>query len=313
MIPTICRRIGIAAISLLLTCSAYAQNRSAPASPPVLVSLTIEDPIIIGGNRTTATVEMSNVATGGGVYVDLVVDLPDKVGVPSSTLINGGSKNKTFGVITQTVLGDTVATLTASYDGVTLSKTLSLLPGGLTDMALDTPIYSGDTGSGQVWLSGEAAFDREVELLSFNPAVAAVPNSVKVLQGERYSDYFDIVAGAVVVDTVVIIRARLDVSIRHDHVTVRAANPGLTVIVLRNDGRAKAQAYVSVIYSDLSLEKRVTDNSGAAVFSSVVPGTALIVIRTGGRYKRTYGPFPVDIGGGPTEFVFHLPPLGGAD
>lgn len=299
MIRTTFSRASLAfALAAMVTVFAQAQN---------LVSVTLESDGVVGGVTVRGNVKLDAPAGAGGVIVQLTSSNSVKAAVPATVTVKEGTRNRAFNVLTQTCLINTDILISATLGGPTVTANLFLAPGGLTDMAVDQDLCSGEVGTGQVWLSAEPANDTSVSLRSSNPAVASVPDFVTVLTGSRFSEFFDITAGIVVVDSTATIRSRLGNALRYDTLTVHPDDPSLVITVLTSGGGARNNAEVVVTYSDLSTETITTGNDGLATFVNVIPGAATYTVDPPG-VTGPFGPFAITISGcEPTLVTFQEP------
>lgn len=299
MFMKIAGRVSTAVAVLAIgTVAARAQN---------LVSVTLDTDSVVGGSTVRGNAKLDAAAGVGGVAVDLVSDNTAKAAVPAQVLVKAGTRNKAFNVLTQTVLSTVNVTISASMGGPSVTDTLEIVPGGLTEIFIDLDLCSLETGAGTVKLSAAATFDTAVALRSSNPAVATVPATVSVLTGNQVSEIFDIDAGTVAVDTPVSIRARLGNAIRIDTVTVHVDSPSLTINVLKANLTPSSNVVVTVTYSDLSVEVVNTDGNGDAVFVNVIKGAATYTADPPG-VAGPFGPFNINISAcEPTTVQFITP------
>jgi hypothetical protein len=98
-----------------------------PAAPAALASLTLSPTTVVGGSNSTGTVTMTNAAPAGGLVVTLASNKPTKAIVPASVTVPAGASSATFNVATTTVNKRINASISASYNGVTKSATLTVL------------------------------------------------------------------------------------------------------------------------------------------------------------------------------------------
>ena len=114
---TVTDRNGGAATSAPMTITA-----SAP--PPAPTSLALALATVPGGSSTTATVRVSGSA---GVIVALTSSDPRVASVPASVVVAAGATSATFTVSTARVKKDTLVTLQARANGVTVGTTLNVV------------------------------------------------------------------------------------------------------------------------------------------------------------------------------------------
>ena len=92
---------------------------------PVLSTLTLNAPSVVGGNPVVGTVTLSVAAGVGGVLVTLAA--ADPATVPPTVLVPAGLTSASFNVATRPVGGTVAATVSATWAGVSRSANLSVL------------------------------------------------------------------------------------------------------------------------------------------------------------------------------------------
>lgn len=258
-----------------------------------VTEVTAVSTTLIGGQTTRCNVKLTAPAAG-----DQAVTLSSdtvKVVVPGSVTVLNGKRNAAFNARTQTVLSQSSGTITASHGANSQTVTLTLEVGGLTDGVVDPEVSSGGTGSGYVFLSGNAGVGGvTVDLTSKNAAVLAVDPTCTVPEGSTDSNTFTLTASVVAADTLVNIRAKYGNSIRVFPVNVRIENPQLTINVKTSGGSNRNNAVVTVTYSDASVEVANTGgaSTGNAVFLNEVPGPATYTVDPPGA-TGPFGPFAI--------------------
>jgi hypothetical protein len=146
---------------------------------PVLTSLTLKKPIVAGCKPVTGTVTLSAPAPAGGAVVTLGETLASG-SVPASVTIPAGATSKTFKVTTTARADSEAGTVSATYGGTTLTKSLTVRPMSVLSIPI-TPatLVGGGISSGVVKLECKAGPGPIlVEFGSTLPAVAStlVPN-----------------------------------------------------------------------------------------------------------------------------------------
>jgi hypothetical protein len=98
----------------------------APPPAPTLSSLTLNPTSVIGGvQSSTGTVTLSGPAAAGGAQV-MLSSSNGAAGIPSSVFVPAGATSATFAVSTSVVLVSTSVTISASYNSMTQTATLSV-------------------------------------------------------------------------------------------------------------------------------------------------------------------------------------------
>src|SRR5204863_9374472 len=104
--------------------------RTPPASTalivsPALASITLNPGNLTGGANSTGIVTLSAAAPAGGAVVALKSSNTNAATVLPSVTVPAGATTATFMVTTKTVTAGTIATITATYDGI--SKSIGLV------------------------------------------------------------------------------------------------------------------------------------------------------------------------------------------
>ncbi|HEY7388336.1 MAG TPA: SBBP repeat-containing protein, partial [Bryobacteraceae bacterium] len=155
------------------------------ASPgATLNSVAVNPGTVTGGAGSTGTVTLSTAAPAGGTVVMLATSNTNVATVPSSVTVAAGATAANFAVTTHSVTAGTVATITATYNGVAKTVGLAVNP-LLASITLNPVVLTGGAGSiGTVTLSSAApAGGALVALTSANTNAASVPASVTVTAG----------------------------------------------------------------------------------------------------------------------------------
>src|SRR5438067_956769 len=169
--------------------------RTTPASmalivSPALASMTLNPATLTGGANSTGTVTLSAAAPAGGAVVALTSNNLNAATVPASVTVAAGATTATFTVATKTVTAGTVATITATYNG--LAKPVGLVVNPLLgSLTLNPSVLIGGAGStGTVALTSAApAGGAVVTLTSGNTNAATVPAAVTVAAGTTTASF----------------------------------------------------------------------------------------------------------------------------
>lgn len=165
---------------------------AAPAAALALVSTSPTS--LVGGSPAAGTVTLTAAAPAGGAAVTLS-SAASAVTVPAAVTVAQGATTATFAVATSAVATATSATVSATYAGVTRATVITVNPATppppppplptLSSCTLSrTSVFAGASVTGTVKLSAAAPVGGAViTLASTAPAVAAVPESVKVAAG----------------------------------------------------------------------------------------------------------------------------------
>jgi hypothetical protein len=187
-----------------------------------LVSLTLNPSSVTGSKPSKATVALSNPAPAGGVVITLVSSDTSIATVPASTTIAEGQTSRTFSVATKAVTTTTTVEISATFDGVTKTASLTVFRPALKTLALSPATFPGGCGQsiGKVTLTGKAPAGGVAVALSDTNPVASVPTSVMVPDGTT-SATFVITAPAVTSNHTGAVTATLDGLSKSKTLTVR--------------------------------------------------------------------------------------------
>src|SRR5262245_16354736 len=167
------------------------QTITLPVTPTPLLpnasSLTLNPTSVTGGAQSsTGTVTLSGPAPAAGAQVTLSSSNA-AASVPASVTIPAGSVSKTFTINTNPVAASTVATIFASYDGVTPSASLTVTPPSITVSSLTlnpTSVTGGaQSSTGTVTLSAAAPSGGAQVALSSSSSAASPPATVTIPAG----------------------------------------------------------------------------------------------------------------------------------
>ncbi len=179
-------------------------------SAPTLISVSVAPAIVIGGQSATGTVNLTGAAPTEGALVSLSRESL-AVSVPASVTVPASATSITFPVTTNAVSVTTVSNISASYDGVAKSTTITVNPqpaAALSALSLNpTSVRGGVTSVGTITLTAPApAGGLLVNLSSSNPSKATVPPTATVPAGST-TKTFNITTASVSRKTVVTISA----------------------------------------------------------------------------------------------------------
>jgi hypothetical protein len=160
---------------------------------PILSGISVNPNAVVGPTSATGTVTLASPAGGGGAIVNLTSSNVLLAGVPASVTVPQGSTTASFTVTTLSVLTTSLATLSASYSGATVTTALTInpRPHPLASITLNpTTIQSGQKATGTVTLGGPAgAGGVVINLASSNTSAVSVPSTVTVAQGTTTASF----------------------------------------------------------------------------------------------------------------------------
>ncbi len=163
-------------------------------APITLSSLTLSVSSIVGSNKLTGTVTMTNVAPSGGILVNLKTTNASLAYPGLVVLVPAGSRTATFNVATFVTTANATATISAVHSATTKSVALSILKSTSANYVVvlglaSQQVAGGTPTTGTVTLNANAAKNTSVSLASSNTAAATVPSSVTVSKGSSQATF----------------------------------------------------------------------------------------------------------------------------
>jgi hypothetical protein len=158
-----------------------------PTGAAALSSVSASPNPVVGGNPSTGTVTLTSAAPAGGALVSLS-SASSAVTLPGSVSVSQGATSAMFGITTSVVTTQTLATLSATYSGLTKTMTFTVNPAAsaaLATLSLNpTSVTGGTPATGTVTLTAPAPSGGViVALSSTKPSLASVPASILVAAG----------------------------------------------------------------------------------------------------------------------------------
>lgn len=152
--------------------------------PPSIKSISLSPSSISGGAMAGAIVVLNGQAPAGGAVVSLSSDSP-AVLAPALATILAGDTTVSLGIPTNQVAANTLANITATWNGSSVQSQLTLVPQGQpASIALSPASVTGAGGSfATVTMAAPSANDQIFQVTSSNPAVVRLANSVLVPAG----------------------------------------------------------------------------------------------------------------------------------
>jgi hypothetical protein len=180
---------GQVTASTPVTITATLNSGSATAQvnvlPPSIKSYAANASSISGGAQTGSIVMLNGQAPAGGAIINLTSS-SSAAQVPASVTIPAGNSSANVTIQTSAVNANTVATITATWNGSTAQSQLTILPQAQpASIALNPASTSGQSGSfAVVTLASPSSTDQILQLNSSNPAVASLASQVLVPAGQ---------------------------------------------------------------------------------------------------------------------------------
>jgi hypothetical protein len=208
---------------------------------PALTDLAVNPTAVIGGTRSIGTVRVATPApdpSNGAVSVALASNNEAAVVVARNVTVGYGGTFAEFRIRTFAVARSTLVTLTATFNGVTRSATLTVNPSGppaplgLSTVSVNpTAVVGGNQSTGTVVLNSVAPGGGVSVALSTDNAVAGVPASVTIPAGQS-SASFAVSTTAVAASTTAKITATYNGTSRVTTLTVNPPPAPITVSAL---------------------------------------------------------------------------------
>ncbi|MFM7187615.1 MAG: beta strand repeat-containing protein, partial [Armatimonadota bacterium] len=170
------------------TCNGTTATGTIAVQAPKPSSVAYNPTLLTGGKSGVGTVTLNGKAPAGGYEVLLTAD-NGIFTIPASVTVAEGATSATFPVSALVVDTDTVVTTTASANGTTITKTITVAAPVLSTVTMATMLNGGASTVGKVTLTGIApAGGVTVALVSNNPAVS-VPATVTVPEGALSANF----------------------------------------------------------------------------------------------------------------------------
>ena len=159
-------------------------NGTLTVTPPLLTNLTIAASSIASGKTVNATITLNGTAPAGGIAVTMSSSDPAAAPLPPTVTVPAGAKTAVVAVNAGYVGTSTVATLSASFNGVTKSVNLTVTALTVTNLRLAaSSVVSGKTVNATVTLSGPAPSGGTAVILTSSDPSLTVPGTVTVPAG----------------------------------------------------------------------------------------------------------------------------------
>jgi hypothetical protein len=205
------------------------KTASVTVTAPGLIRLTLNPASVVGGDITTATVDISSPAPVGGMVVALSSNRSD-VTPPATVTVPAGQTSVNAQVITKAVATSQDVVVTATLNGAVVTYLINLRPYQLSTLAITPSSVSGGSSyTGRVTLQQAAPAGGIVVSLTSSDSAVSVPASVTIDAGKT-SVTFSGSTSAVTSTKVVTITATLNGNSVTD--TLRVQQPRIKSISL---------------------------------------------------------------------------------
>jgi hypothetical protein len=167
------------------TYNAVRQTATLTVNAVVLNSVAVSPTSVTGGTSSAGSVTINLGAPAAGTLVNLRSSNPAAAAVPGSVTVPANATTAAFSIATSPVASNTAVTISATYNGLTRSTTLTVTAPLLSSVSLNpTSVTGGTPSTGTVALTGPASGSGiVVSLSSGNTSRATVPTNVTVPMG----------------------------------------------------------------------------------------------------------------------------------
>jgi len=244
--------------------------------PPSLNSIVLTPSTISGGARSGAIVMLNGQAPAGGAVVDLSSDSASAI-PPALATIPAGSSSVSVAIPTNAVAANTLANISAGWNGASVQSQLMLTPQGQpASIALSPASVTGSTGTfATVTMAAASATDQTLQISSNNAAASLTAIVVLIPAGSTTGGFF-INTAPVSAQTLATISVSGGGVTRSATLTLNpAVAPTTTSLAVTAGGRGGER----VISNPAGLSV-ATGSTGSAQFA---PGTAVMLSISSGR------------------------------
>ena len=253
------------------------EPQAAPAAAS-LSAVSVSPTGVVGPASPTGTVTLTAAAPTGGAAVTLTSSNAGVASVPASVTVAAGATTATFGVTAAAVAASTGATLTATYNGVSRTTTLTVTPppppSSLSALAFSpVSVTGGASSTGTVTLTSAAPAGGSLVTFADDSGATTVPGSVTVAAGATTAT-FAVTTTTVTMATASTVTATLGGMTRTATLTVNPAAAGATLTVT-----ATGRAGESLLSSPAGINAAV-GTTGSASFAV---NTAITLSVSNGR------------------------------
>ncbi|HET9282797.1 MAG TPA: fibronectin type III domain-containing protein [Candidatus Angelobacter sp.] len=244
--------------------------------PPSIKSIQVNPGTISGGATAAAFITLNGLAPAGGAQVDLTSDSPAAL-APAVATVQAGNSTVVAQIPTNSVSANTLAHITASWNGASATSQLTITPQGQpASITLNPATVSGTTGSfAVVTVATPSTTDQIFQITNSNPNVVNIANSVLIPAGAT-------AGGVTITNSLVTTLTQVTISVSGGGVTRSAT---LTI----NPTVAPTTFSLGVVAGGRSGERVISSPAGISVPTSsnavaqFAPGTVITLSVTDGR------------------------------
>ena len=169
--------------NLAATASGISLTATLIINPSSVVSVSIDPNAIVGGNYALGTVTLNGPAPTGGLDVNLSSDNA-AVTVPQHVEVPAGQTSGIFSVASSPVSATITATVTANYNGVSVTAGVSVSPPSFASLSVaPTSVQGGSASVGTVTMANPAPAGGFTVTLTSDTSSATVPATAMIPAG----------------------------------------------------------------------------------------------------------------------------------
>ncbi|HEX7890075.1 MAG TPA: hypothetical protein VF522_12010 [Ramlibacter sp.] len=197
-------------ITLTATYNGVSASSQFTLNPPALQSITFSGAKVSAGVPLSGVLMLAGQAPAGGAVVSLASNTP-AVQPPASVTVPAGSYSAPLSLPTSDVSTQTTATITASWNGVSTTSTVTLMPAPhpLSLTLFPATINAGQVSDGLVTVDATATFDQYLRVSSNNPDLLPFLSTLVVIPAGDNRGAISLIPKNVVAQTTV---ARISVT-----------------------------------------------------------------------------------------------------
>jgi len=255
-------------VTITATLNSGSASAQFTLQPTTLNWITISPATISGGAQPQGIVMLKGQAPAGGAVVSLSSNSP-LVNPPASVTVEPGGFSASFPIPTSPVTANTIATVTASYNGAAAQAQVTLTPQQPPSSLTLSPTSTSGIGGGSfatVTVASPSSTDEVLQVSSSNPSIASVPNSVTIPAGLTTGG-FNISTTSVTTQTVVTISVSGGGVTKTANLTINPEAPATPTApsLLSPASNAKVAQPINFDWSDVSgatsYELQIDDSS----------------------------------------------------
>src|ERR1044071_965259 len=178
-------------VTLTATLNSGQANIQFNVLPPSLKSITMNSSTISGGAQAGAIAMLNGQAPAGGAVVDFSSDSPSAM-PPALATIPAGNSSVSIPIPTNAVAANTLANITATWNGANVQSPLTITPQGQpASIVLSPASVSGSAGTfATVTMAATSATDQIFQISSSNAAASLTSTSVLIPAGSTTGGFF---------------------------------------------------------------------------------------------------------------------------